>query len=165
MQKLLGLTVFNKNPILEVLSDQMNNSSDSSECWTGAKILELILEKLEKRQISWPREFQLIQPEEWMQKMKLNSKFYRNYVRSVSEFEQFDNFLIELCSQSLERPIEVWSFLDEDPPKIFGSNFSDNKKLFIFCNNNLLYKSFYASAFPESNVMDHHARKRMKYHI
>ena len=81
MPDVLGLYLRNQNPILCVISDQLKNSMSSSG------ILRKIIENLKNGQISWPRNFQFTQQQEWIRKMKIDPTFYRNYFTDASNFE------------------------------------------------------------------------------
>ena len=150
MPDLLGCNLSNRNPILDACSDQMNKFESKSENWTGARILQIICEKLQNGKIPWPKNFHLMKPKEWVEKMKIDSNFYKNYVNDGSDFKAFDELLMELVSLALERPIEAVHFLDQDQTMTFGQRFDSDKKLFIFLLNDILDHSFYLSIFPKS---------------
>ena len=66
------------NPILECLADQAKHDQDCQQL-NGLSILKAIMEDLESGKIEWPQDASMTSTQ-WIQKMKVNSTFYIQYV-------------------------------------------------------------------------------------
>ena len=108
---------------------------------------------LEERRIQWPGS-ELIQEKEWIQKMKTNIAFYRNYSRSTKQMEDFEHLLFELAANFLKRKIKLYSFNAEHPevPKIFNSKGSSEFSL-LGCTS-IAEQNFFISLQRQPSKVD-----------
>ena len=97
----------NKNPLIEVLADQINQDSNQSVSnLSGEYLLKIILKALDEKSIPWPNEeFSMIENEEWSQKMKIDSTFYVNHARGGKEMRAYEIGLLKLASNFLRKRI------------------------------------------------------------
>ena len=124
------------NPILSCLLDQMKHDQELSNKSSSQKALvNEIIAGLETERIYWPLSFNLMSSEQWSQKMRMDPKFYWYYARNSSEVQEFENLLLDLAAQCLNRKILVIPFLQQDEgyfstifPKTF---FSRLKSIFV----------------------------------
>ena len=94
-------------------------------------LLNKIIETLETGQARFPRGFNLMSTEEWCQKMRADPKFYFFTAKIFSEIKEYENLLMDVAAQSLERKIQVVPFLQQDEgyfPKIFPRTFFSRLK-------------------------------------
>ena len=90
-----------------------------------------VIKALEEKRIQWPGS-ELIQEKEWIQKMKTDIEFYRNYSENAKQMEDFEHLLFALAANLLKRKIKLYSsFNAEHPevPKIFNSKGSSEFSL------------------------------------
>ena len=94
-------------------------------------LLNKIIETLETGQAHFPRGFNLMSTEEWCQKMRADPKFYFFTAKDFFEIKEYENLLIIVAAQCLERKIQVVPFLQQDEgyfPKIFPRTFFSRLK-------------------------------------
>ena len=106
-----------------------------------------IAEALEAKTINWTMGFNLISCEEWCQKIRINRIFYFHHATNPSDFENYEDLLLELAAQHLNREIHVTSFL-EQREKIFPRTMSissKSKKFFLLSCQKLSSRNFFLS--------------------
>lgn len=100
-----------ENPILEVLADQVNNDTTSKlHGLTGTILLNRILDGLESGSIKWPIENTFIDQETWSEKMFYDHSFYSLLCKDVDEWKKYEQLLIYLASQLLQKKIVTIRF-------------------------------------------------------
>ena len=100
-----------KNPILECIVDQCKNDPELSTIESNSSILlENILTCLEETNfVDWSSENDnLILKNEWVEKMKIDSKFYWFHSQSADEMQKYENILISLAAKYLDRKIKLF---------------------------------------------------------
>ena len=122
---------YDSNPILRCLVDQcLEDPEWNGKFRTENDLGNEVIKALEERRIQWPGS-ELIQEKEWIQKMKTDIAFYRNYSGTAKQMEDFEYLLFELAANLLKRKIKLYSFNAEHPevPKIFNSKGSSEFSL------------------------------------
>ena len=126
-----------KNPILSCLLDQMKPDQELSEKFSNqTALLDNIIAALETERIHWPSAFILMTSEQWIQKMRTDPRFYYYHAKISSEMQEYEDLLLDLAAQCLEREIQVIPFLQQDEkhfPTIFPRTLFSKLKS-IFCN-------------------------------
>ena len=111
-----------KNPILICLLDQMKCDQELSTKYPNqSALLDDIIAALETERINWQSDFNLMSSEQWIQKMQTDPKFYWHCVKNSSEMQEYENLLLDLAAQCLERGIQLMPFLEEDDLLTFRS--------------------------------------------
>ena len=124
------------NPILSCLVDQMKHDQElSNKSSSQTALVNEIITGLDTERINWPLSFNLMSSEQWSQKMRMDPKFYWYFARNSSEVQEFENLLLDLAAQCLNRKIQVIPFLQQDEgyfstifPRTF---FSKLKSIFV----------------------------------
>ena len=87
----------------------------SEKLFSGSDLLKAIIEALETRTIQWPgMSPNLMNCQEWIQKMKIESLFYMLHANTSEEFQTYETLLLDLASTYLKRTIILHPFLDND---------------------------------------------------
>ena len=103
------------NPILSCLVDQMKHDQElSNKSSSQTALVNEIITGLDTERINWPLSFNLMSSEQWSQKMRMDPKFYWYFARNSSEVQEFENLLLDLAAQCLNRKILVIPFLQQD---------------------------------------------------
>ena len=155
-----------KNPILSCLLDQIKQGPEMSEKYGNQEtLLKDIIEGLEGNKIFLPNEFTLISSEEWIRKMSLNPNFYLHHVDSSSELQEYENFLLYLAAQCLEREINLIPILEQGQQftftpdaKILTKSFSISKinnmynqpQFYLLSCQKLWHQNFFLSVYKKS---------------
>lgn len=106
-----------QNPILNCITDQLPKTYK-----TNSELLDEIIEALKCGKIQWKSEFSnLISQDIWMQKIKYSNIFYRNHANDIHQMNQFEDMLMDLCAQVLDRRILLLPFLPDESEKSFGT--------------------------------------------
>ena len=125
-----------KNPILTCLLDQINQHQELSRKYPNQiALFTKIIEMLETGRIRFPSSFNLISSEKWCKKMRANPNFYFLSADSFSMIREYENLLLDLAAQCLDRKVQVIPFLQQDEgyfPKIFPSNWFSRLKSIFF---------------------------------
>ena len=148
----MGYNKRNKNPILEVLSNQLKFDPEwSSKDYTGSSLLDDILIALNANQLAWPIDFDILISIDWIRKMKIDSTFYSDHATSASEMIMYENLLFKLAANFLKRTFKLIPILDDDTElTIQPSNDSTNPLYIAYCNK-LWEKNFFISVFQNLN--------------
>ena len=143
----------NKNPLIEVLADQINQDSNQSlSNLSGEYLLKIILKALDEKSIPWPNEeLSMIEYEEWSQKMKIDSIFY---IIQGREMRAYEIGLLKLASNFLRKRIILVPLLKtdtfqtiepSDPTTCTGQYHID------YCNK-LREQNFFLSVYPKKKA-------------
>ena len=140
-----------KNPLLEVLADQIYQDPSMPNL-SGNHLIRCILDALEKGAIPWPKEeFSMIEYEQWSQKMKINSIFYKNHAKSVEEMIAYEIGLLKLASNFLRKRIILVPLLKTDPIQTIEPSdprICTGRYYIAYCNK-LHFGNFFLSVFPK----------------
>ena len=159
-----------KNPILSCLLDQVKQDPELSEKYCNqATLLKDIIEGVEGNKIFWPNEFTLISSEEWIRKMSLNPNFYLHHAVSSSELQEYENFLLYLAAQCLEREINLFPILEDDQKFTFTpdakilsiltksfsiskmNNVNNQQQFYLLSCQKLWHQNFFLSVYKKSD--------------
>ena len=154
----LGYKIRNQNPILNCLVDQAQLDPEWSEkLKSGSDLLNGIIGALEAKTIQWPgMSSNVINSQEWIEKMKIDPTFYMNHAKTSQEMEAYERLLLELASRYLKRTIILHPFLDNDKELTFSQQSIPNTSpstltynlLYV---NKLWHDNFFLSVFPKSS--------------
>ena len=140
-----------KNPILEVLADQLKHDPEwSSKKYTGSSLLDHILRALEEKQLEWPVDFNLLSSNDWIRRMKTNPVFYRDHARDASDMKLYEDLLLNLSANFLKRTFKLIPILDEDIELTLQQNNDSKDPLYICYCNRLRNKNIFISIFPKT---------------
>ena len=109
-----------KNPILSCLIDQLTLDLElrkRNSC--QFTLLKGIIDSLKEGNIFWPSHFTLMLSEKWIQMMRTDSNFYWHHAGSSSEMKKYEDLLLNLAAQYLERQINLIPFLEENEISTF----------------------------------------------
>lgn len=145
---------FQSNPILECIVDQCRNDLTLSKpVLTTLDLLEDILKDVETNVIDWEHDNdQLISKDDWVKKMRIDTRFYWFHSQSVSEMLKYEKILLSLAAKRLQRRIKLFQndFNDQIcQPLTFEPNslYSDREYFILgFCRN-LKNERFFLSIF------------------
>ena len=146
----------NKNPLIEVLADQINQDSNQSVSnLSGEYLLKIILKALDEKSIPWPNEeLSMIEYEEWSQKMKIDSKFYRIHSKSEKEMRAYEIGLLKLASNFLRKRIILVPLLETDPIQTIEPSdptTCTGQYHIAYCNK-LRRDNFFLSVYPKKKA-------------
>ena len=158
LPEVMAYVILNKNPLLEVLADQISKEfpewSKRSNL-SGNHLIRCILDALEKGAIPWPKEeFSMIEYEQWSQKMKIDSNFYQNHAKSAKKMIVYEIGLLKLASNFLMKRIILVPLLKTDPIQTIEP-FQANPRTctgqyhIAYCNK-LWGHNFFLSVFPKN---------------
>ena len=110
-----------------------------------------IIRGLMSRKIEWPGPSTWISCDQWIQNMRQDPVFYQNHVRSLGEWQAFEDLLLKLTSDHLGRRISLIPFMTEDHQRTFTPNCMSSTMTYhlLYCNK-LHSRSFYLSIFPKA---------------
>ena len=149
----LGYRIKNQNPIMNCLVDQAQLDPEWSEqLKCGLDLLNGIIEALETMAIQWPdMSSNLMNSQEWIQKMKIDPMFYIYHANTSQENEAYERLLLELASRYLKRTIALHPFLDNDKELIFSHQTMHSTNPFhLLYVSKLWYTNFYLSVVPKN---------------
>ena len=149
----LGYKIRNQNPILNCLVDQAQLDPEWSEkLKSGSDLLNGIIGALEAKTIQWPgMSSNVINSQEWIEKMKIDPTFYMNHAKTSQEMEAYERLLLELASRYLKRTIALHPFLDNDNELTFSHQTMHSTNPFhLLYVSKLWYNNFYLSVVPKN---------------
>ena len=141
-----------KNPITEVVADQLKHDPEWSEIeYAGSDLINDILKALHDKQLVWPEDFTLLPCKEWIERMRIDSSFYFHHARNASEMQIYEKLLLQLAANFLKRTIKLVPILDEDPELTIEPSLPSNPtgQLHIAYCNKLDTKNFFVSVYPQ----------------
>ena len=141
-----------KNPIIEILADQLKHDPEWSEKrYTGSDLLNDILKALDDKKLDWPEDFTLLPCKEWIKRMRIKSTFYKNHATDASEMQLYEELLLQLTANILKRTIKLVPIFDEDPELTIKPSLQSNPigQLHIAYCNKLYTKNFFLSVNPQ----------------
>ena len=146
----MGYVILKKNPLIEVLADQINQDSNQSVSnLSGEYLLKIILKALDEKSIPWPNEeLSMIEYEEWSQKMKIDSIFY---IIQGREMRAYEIGLLKLASNFLRKRIILVPLLETDPIQTIEPSdptTSTGQYHIAYCNK-IYGDNFFLSVFPK----------------
>merc|ERR1740129_100780 len=143
----------NRNPLLEVLADQISKDPSMSNL-SGNHLIRCILDALEKGAIPWPKEeFSMIECKEWSQKMKIVSSFYANHAKSPEEMIAYEIGLLKLASNFLRKRIILVPLLKTDSIQTIEPTSCTGQYHIAYCNKLGQY-NFFLSVFPKKEALN-----------
>ena len=147
----VNYTYVGKNPIQQVLADQLKHDPESGKENAGSELLTDILKALDDKKLDWPEDFTLLPWKEWIEKMRMDPIFYKYHVRDASEMQIYEKLLLQLAANFLKRTIKLVPILDEDPELTIEPSMPSNQtiQLHIAYCNKLWHNNFFASVFPQ----------------
>ena len=153
LSEVMGYVIVSKNPLLEVLADQIYQDPRMPNL-SGNQLITCILEALAKGAIPWlKQEFSMIEYEEWSQKMKIASSFYQYQAKSPEEMIAYEIGLLKLASNFLTKRIILVPLLKTDPiqtiePLQANPRTCKGQYHIAYCNK-LKFDNFFLSVFPK----------------
>ena len=88
-----------KNPIIEILADQLKHDPEWSEKrYAGSDLLNDILKALDDKKLDWPEDFTLLPCKEWIERMRIHPNFYKHHARKASEKRIYEKYLTQNIS-------------------------------------------------------------------
>ena len=107
------------------MADQLNHDSRwTKKGYTGSDLLNDIIKALERKEIEWPdyafcRENHdhgnpRLAQNEWIARMKIDSKFYRDHGEGIQEMRFYEEVLLILVANTLERVIKLIPIFDDE---------------------------------------------------
>ena len=156
LPEVMRYVILNRNPLIEVLADQINQDSNQSVSnLSGEYLLKIILKALDEKSIPWPNEeFSMIENEEWSQKMKIDSTFYVNHAKNEKEMRAYEIGLLKLASNFLRKRIILVPLLETDPIQTIEPSdptTCTGQYHIAYCNK-LWQDNFFLSVYPKKEA-------------
>ena len=140
----------------EVLLDQCQRDPELKGKFSNQQsLLDGIIKALEDGTVVWPGKSNQVTREKWIEKMKIDMNFYKNFSRNAKEMEDYEYLLLEAAAHFLKRKIKLYCINSDNSgtPKVFNANGST--KFYLLCCNNIRIQNFFLSLTKE-------ARKRKR---
>lgn len=136
----------NANPILRCLVDQCNaDPSWNGKFTTENELGDEIIKAIDEEKIDW-RDMYLISKDQWLENMKTDIGFYRNYSENANQMEVFECHLLEMAANFLKRKIKLYSFNSSSAhqdPRTFNPK---GKEVFCLLGcTSILHQNFFIS--------------------
>ena len=148
-----GYYTQNRNPILEVLADQLKYDSEwSMKAYVSSALLNDILKALDENQLAWPNNFSLLSSNEWVKRMRIDPIFYKHHATDDTEMKMYEDLLLKLVANFLEKQIKLIPILDEDPELTIEpstSTINSTSQLHIAYCNRCKQDNFFVSVIPK----------------
>jgi len=148
----VGYFAKNKNPILEVLTHQLNDIQQGARiAYAGSDLLHDILKALDEKKLAWPNNFQLLKREDWIEKMKTNPTFYMYSAKDGNEMKIHEDLILNLATNLLKKTINLLPILDGDLKITFQPLVvvDSTDKLSIGYCNRLFQRNFFICAISK----------------
>ena len=145
------------NPIIDVVVDQINYDSDMAKKYdSSSDLLSEILNALDEKKISWPKDFRQMSSKEWIGKLRIDPIFYFHHTAGSSDkMQEYEKLLIKLVADFLGRTLVLVPLLEEDSELSFTPLLTteQTKKYYIACCNELYIYNFFLSVLqiPKSD--------------
>ena len=148
----LGYFKREKNPILEVLADQLRHDQEWERIdYTGSHLLINILNALDEKQLAWPNHFIPLTCEEWRIKISNHPKFYWHSAKNGEEMRMHEMLLLNLAANLLKRTIVLIPIHNEDSKHTIKPlvPIEDANLLYIGYCNKLFQRNIFISVLPK----------------
>ena len=135
------------------MADQTRYDPDVQKDYNASSLLNDILDALDEQKIIWPKDFERMSSQEWMQKMKNDPIFYFHLVGNSDPLKmiEFEELLLKLAANFLGRNLKLVPILEEGSKFVIEPLIKIKPSLqyhIAYCNK-IGFKNFFISIHPK----------------